>query len=247
MALRKETKQGEGVSFFSHFPKNFLRPYGKAEETITEETILRRITPKNCEWLCRPQTAISELHATLSGNIEILDKTPLLTAEKIEEGRSSMRSLMEPIQAFSIFNDLEPSQQNVKDFFNVLLTDENADAFFKEAFALGGALFTTAIQFFTVKSLVINIDEFGKRIAMREGDLEFKNSPSLKTLRNILLGKKKKAARSSASTATRATQLLEELDEDDDDTPQEKKKWKKKETKHHQDIDEPQQKKLKKA
>eukprot|EP00795_Rhopilema_esculentum_P011146 gene11146-20030_t len=74
---------------------------------------------------------------------------------------------MEPIQDFSIFNDFEPSQHNVKDFFKVLLTDEKAEAFFKVPLLWWG-LFTTAIQFYNMKSLVVNIDEFAKRMAMKE-------------------------------------------------------------------------------
>ena len=43
-----------GVGFFNHFPRQRLRPYGKIKEATPDDTI-------NCEYLCRPSVALSEL------------------------------------------------------------------------------------------------------------------------------------------------------------------------------------------
>ena len=53
-----------GIGFFDHFPKNFIRPYGGTEEQITEESVNKRVRFYNCEMLKRPTIAMSELAQT---------------------------------------------------------------------------------------------------------------------------------------------------------------------------------------
>ena len=84
---------------------------------------------------------------------------------------------MEPIAPFSIFNDLESTSQNVKDIFQVLLTDESAETLSKEAFTLRGALFATATQFLLAKLLVLNADDFSKKLQKRREMQCSKNLP----------------------------------------------------------------------
>ena len=58
------------VSFFRHFPKDFRHPYGAAtDEGCTEEAfILTHLRQANCEWLCRPSVAASELSESIEAN-----------------------------------------------------------------------------------------------------------------------------------------------------------------------------------
>jgi len=62
------------VQYFNHFPKDFLRPYGPATEdgATTKEMIHKRLRTMNCEWLCRPSVAASELSDSISHNSQVL-------------------------------------------------------------------------------------------------------------------------------------------------------------------------------
>ena len=74
--FKSPTKRNDGpihvnkVSFFRHFPKDFLRIYGAAtDEGCTEEAfILTCLRQANCEWLCRPSLAASELCESIQEN-----------------------------------------------------------------------------------------------------------------------------------------------------------------------------------
>ena len=88
MYTRKESgspsKQfGHGVPFFNHFHKAFLRPYGKAESAPDSRTIFNRINARNCEWLCRPQVALSELAETMHKNIPAIEGSPLINGDAL--------------------------------------------------------------------------------------------------------------------------------------------------------------------
>ena len=88
---RKRKEQDDnavhGVQFHKQFPKDFLRPYGKAvlESTATDADLQQKLKPYLCEWLNRPAVAISEALDTFEANdyalrklVKLLHKPDLL-------------------------------------------------------------------------------------------------------------------------------------------------------------------------
>ncbi|XP_065067645.1 uncharacterized protein LOC135693182 [Rhopilema esculentum] len=73
-----QSKKGKGVGYFNHFPKNFLKPYGRVETYPPEQVALTSLRPEGCEWLRRPHVATSELCSTVTDNLEVLQKPSLL-------------------------------------------------------------------------------------------------------------------------------------------------------------------------
>ena len=64
----------QGVNVFNHFPRFFLRPYGEVKpEHTSKEHCLKNIDVHNCEFLKRPQVALSEIADTVSSNLQQLD------------------------------------------------------------------------------------------------------------------------------------------------------------------------------
>ena len=61
-----------GVTYFNHFPKNFLVPYGRQKPLPADDKVFQRLRPEGCECLRRPHTAMSELGSTLNENIAVL-------------------------------------------------------------------------------------------------------------------------------------------------------------------------------
>ena len=61
-----------GVNYFKHQTKHFLTPYGKTHGLLTSREILDKLFHWNCEWLTRPNYAISKLADTLYANLATL-------------------------------------------------------------------------------------------------------------------------------------------------------------------------------
>ena len=97
-------------------------------------------------------------------------------------------------------------------------------------FVVGGAMFTTAIQYIVARSILSNPTNFANKLVLaNENAQQFKKKQDVKGLPQFLqqecLGNSKQTyGHSSTSNARKA--LLQELedddDDDDDDTPQEK-------------------------
>ena len=64
--------QNPGVNYFKHLTKHFLTPYGKTHGVLTSREILDKLFFWNCEWLTRPNSAISTLADTLYSNLATL-------------------------------------------------------------------------------------------------------------------------------------------------------------------------------
>ena len=68
------------VGFFNHFPRQRLRPYGEIKGATPDDTMVDKTNTINCEYLCRPNVALSELADTVSWNKDIL-QTLLLSLD----------------------------------------------------------------------------------------------------------------------------------------------------------------------
>ena len=53
------------VRYFDHFFKNFIRPYGRASEILSDDIFNKRLTNFNCEFLNRPGFSFSEMSESL--------------------------------------------------------------------------------------------------------------------------------------------------------------------------------------
>ena len=95
------TSPGKAIHFFSHFPRNYLRPYGQAEEAPTDQGIFTRLHSGNYEWLVRPSVAISEFALTMNRNMELLAERPtLLQTDVFEDINNNMSSFLETLGHF---------------------------------------------------------------------------------------------------------------------------------------------------
>lgn len=65
----------QGVSFFKHFPRQRLRPYGEIKEATPDSIMLEKATRLNCEYVLRPSVALSEMADTISSNVGILTES----------------------------------------------------------------------------------------------------------------------------------------------------------------------------
>ena len=101
-APKRPATDAKGVSYFNHFPPNFLAPYGKASQAPDGETIDRRTNAMSCEWLTRPAVAVSEFAATMRENLVLLSEggnqvTKTKTFKKVVEAEAVFLDSMQKL------------------------------------------------------------------------------------------------------------------------------------------------------
>ena len=69
-------REDSGVSYFNHFKKDFIRPYGLAhdESSFDAATLSRRLNNTNCEFFRRLQIAMSEFAETVPLNLNYIEE-----------------------------------------------------------------------------------------------------------------------------------------------------------------------------
>ena len=105
--------------FGVHFKNKFLRPYREGIPAPDENTIFKRIAAFNCEWLIRPNGALSELASTIRLNMDTLQRHRHLV--NLEELANMESTLREPIDIISKFDMKEKTADPSKtDLTNVM-------------------------------------------------------------------------------------------------------------------------------
>ena len=89
--LFKKTSQPSIVSFFKHFPHYLLRHYD-GQPQYSQQDFLEKGKANNCEWLTRPNIAISKTDQVICKNWEILRKADILEASVID----TLEKLLDP-------------------------------------------------------------------------------------------------------------------------------------------------------
>ena len=143
-------KSGEGVAFFNHCHKAFLRPYGKAESAPDPHTIFNRINQRNCEWLCRPHVALSEFTDTLQTNLQIVEASTLIDADYLSPIVPKLAHFTGNLLPFERASDSTPTVNKSTSFLHALVEENELDSFFEKAFDLGGALLTTSLNYLVI-------------------------------------------------------------------------------------------------
>eukprot|EP00795_Rhopilema_esculentum_P011059 gene11059-19917_t len=121
------TKKMKGVGYFHHFPKNFLKPYRRAEPHPSHNVALSRLRPEGCEWLRQPHVATSELSSTVNDNMPVLmQDDQLLDAEKIQKLTRNLEPLalllQQPQMTPRVATQTTPTQSHLSSLISILQT-----------------------------------------------------------------------------------------------------------------------------
>lgn len=94
------------VNYFRHFPTSFLKPYGKAEERLSEDMVLRRLSHINCEWLRRPDFGSSEFAETILQNMSLLseNESEYINQGKLSEMQGKLSSFLKVLEKMNSKN-----------------------------------------------------------------------------------------------------------------------------------------------
>ncbi|XP_065059826.1 uncharacterized protein LOC135687241 [Rhopilema esculentum] len=172
-----------GVLFFNHFPKNFLRPYGRAEGMPSKEKTLSRLQPEGCEWLRRPHVAVSELAATMQGNTDLLkEKADFFTTESLASFFKNIQPFVTQLTPFNKDSPMNPSENQCRDLLKTMLsTSAQLDKQLDTALEVGSALFILAIQFKVAQVLISNPVDYANKMTLHPNP-----EPAFKYSNNLL-------------------------------------------------------------
>ena len=70
----KSPTKPQGVKWWQQCVRSFVTQYGEAKEAPEPSKILNRLQPFTCEWLTRPDVALSEYADTIISNIPLLEE-----------------------------------------------------------------------------------------------------------------------------------------------------------------------------
>ena len=188
----KSTDKPKAVTYFNHFPNNFLKPYGLADNSPPEDTVFKRLSPMNCEWLLRPKIAASEFAHTIEENLNYLasTKSPILKSNKFILLQQKLQEFIPVLEKLNTKTNTkgDATAEDVKTFLKTMIgDDEDMDAFFAEMFRAGGAMYLMGVHYTIAKTLLTNPQWYAKKAVGDSKQLrQFKQDPSIKGLKNDL-------------------------------------------------------------
>ena len=121
LILDTPKKTENSVSYFNHFRKDFIRPYGLAHDaqSFDEATLTRRLNNFNCEFFTRPQVAISEFAETFSTNLTYMEQNlEILEPKSVEVFLKKAKKIERYI---AILDSKQPGETGKSIYYNLLI------------------------------------------------------------------------------------------------------------------------------
>ena len=121
LILDTPKKTENSVSYFNHFRKDFIRPYGLAHDaqSFDEATLTRRLNNFNCEFFTRPQVAISEFAETFSTNLTYMEQNlEILEPKSVEVFLKKAKKIERYI---AILDSKQPGETCKSIYYNLLI------------------------------------------------------------------------------------------------------------------------------
>ena len=184
--------QGHKPSYNKHFPRSFLLNYGGAIQDISEEAVLSRLHDFNCEWLQRPNIALSEMAQTLRENFPILasNSPNVQDGDFVESILTHFRPLSNILSRMDNKDKTssEPaSREDVVEFMKVITGQPDLEERLREGLNAAGALFMTCVHLLVPITLMRNPQEFAEKARRTPANQRFKEDPSAKRMRDFIL------------------------------------------------------------
>ena len=221
------TTTQRNVNYFQHFPKSFINSYDEALQDITDDDVLARLHPWNCEWLKRPRVACSEYAATVTANLDIL---------RSYKGKVFSKSLVEFLD--DTFKDVLPACQRLNnkdkkvkdkatkdDLSNLmkLVSSSNTrlEPLIRECFNAAGAMYSIATHTIVLQTLLWNPEQYADKLEDNRGAKQFKENPTKANLRRFLENEilpTEATKKESSSTKRRTAWSDEETTSESSDT-----------------------------
>ena len=179
------TPNKQGVNFFHHLPRFRLRPYDEIKpEYTSDEQMIKTASVRNCEFLKRPQIALSEMAETVSSNLPQLEHLfENLSADTI---MPELRRFNDMVASFNSRAGQLTTEGMVHDLLAYIVTDDDEDDdddtqitkddIFDGIEILGNILYLIGHHYRQMRVLVQNPAEYSQRCDLPLNH-DFKKTP----------------------------------------------------------------------
>ena len=161
-------------------------PYGKTHGLLTSHEILDKLFHWNCEWLTRPNYAISELADTLYANLATLTeyKDKVFTKHAVDPLLNKARPIRTVLQRFNKKDSATAEEPDERDLANLMkfIEDDTLKSLCKHLFSASSAMFSIAIHIMTLETLFSDPAEYAKRHRESPEVQSFKQNPSRQSM-----------------------------------------------------------------
>lgn len=196
---------------------------------MTDEKIINRLQFFTCEWLNRPDYAISEFSETMVKNMAVLEKYKgkIIPDKVVDVFSSNLEPIMDSLRRFDSKNTDAPGEPTVEDLAEVmkfLEGNDQLDSFMNRVFEASGAMFLMSINYLVATTLLWNPQEMASRTFDGLSSKAFKENPSRTQLKNYLTstifprstGRNRTPDRAERSKRVSMWDNLGQEDDDDD-------------------------------
>ena len=149
-------KKDVGVSWWHQAVRSFVTPYGKLKEVPQPGNIFKRLQPFTCEWLTRPDCALSELSGTVTNNLPFFEKNSkgYLDPSLVSKLQDHFAPLLPSMNALDNKKSGKVTAKDAKKALTLLVTDTEMDSAMNQIFLLSSSLFAISANYLISTALV---------------------------------------------------------------------------------------------
>lgn len=180
-------------NYNKHFPRSFLLNYGEALEDLPYDKILARLKHWNCEWLSRPNIAMSEMAATLKDNWDHISrfKGTVFTTSFVNQLETFCRPIMPALRRLDnkdrYCHDPPPDKDDILDVIEAIHKEEETETLFTEAFNACGPVLIMAIHVIAFNCLLHNPEAFAKQSVKNNSTDALRTNPTKQAVNQYLI------------------------------------------------------------
>ena len=220
----------QGVNFFSHFPRQRLRPYGEIKEATPDNIMVEKASKLNCKYIVRPAVALSEMADTVSSNVTIL-REALRNSDETKIIRE-VQKLNDVAKMFNTRSDLPVTSSDIHRLLKYAIDNDDSDETFDNMEHLGMLLYVIGSHQKQLRSLIRNPGDYSRKCEDLPIKHDFKVNGNLKSLKSWWASETVTAqTKPTMITPSYRKNLLPDLgsdtDSDQESAKQKKKKGKK--------------------
>ena len=188
---QKSQNKSGGVQWWQQYARSFVTPYGRADDAPEPTKIFKRLQPFTCEWLTRPDVALSEYSDTITSNFPVLEEhgKKVLGKSFAQKLKSHFEPILANMQALNKKNtNATPTATDAKEVLRSMLDNDDLDAKMEQIFHLSGAMFAMSTNYLIASSLVRHPKEFAKLVSgQNHAAASFRQLGSVQGMKNYVL------------------------------------------------------------
>ena len=171
-----------------HFRRSFMLNYGAALQDLSDEKILSRLKDFNCEWLSRPNIAISEMAQTIKDNWPLIEKqsSTVFTRKFVQDLGDVVLPLMDTYAHLANKDNSTHDPPTHDGALEVVNVNPDVEQLMVTAFNAAGPVLMTSIEMLAVNALLHNVNNFAQEAVRSPAMEDFKANPTKDSMMNYL-------------------------------------------------------------